>query len=392
MDDHQKTKEQLIEELASLRRREAQWRSVVANAPVFVALVDRAGTIQHINRTVPGIAMEDAIGKSVYEFVEPASREIARECIERVFDTGRTAFYESVAVGSNGSRSSYEIVRPDGTACWVRGNTTARKPDDGTRRLFGTVSDITERKRAEEALKQAHDELEQKVEERTAELQEVNARLQREIEQRRQAEATLRESHDELRAMYDGMVDGLLIAEIETKRFVRANPAICRMLGYSMDELHSLSVQDIHRQEDLPFVLQQFQALAEGALHVSEDLPFLRKDGSVRYANVVSSQICYNQRPGWISFFHDITARRAAEETLRQSYDELRTIYEGTVDGLLIADCATGRFLRTNPAIGSMLGYSEEELLSLSVKCSIRSKPGKGTRITVELPVVARDE
>ena len=42
------------------------------------------------------------------------------------------------------------------------------------------------------------------------------------------------------------MVDGLLIADIETKRFAKANRAICQMLGYSPEEVLSMSVQDIH--------------------------------------------------------------------------------------------------------------------------------------------------
>jgi len=91
--DQNKGKQQLIEELAEMRRQAAHWHSIVANAPLFVSLVDRAGTIQYLNRTVPGIAMEDAIGRSTYEFLKPDYREIARACIERVFDTGQPAFY-----------------------------------------------------------------------------------------------------------------------------------------------------------------------------------------------------------------------------------------------------------------------------------------------------------
>jgi PAS domain S-box-containing protein len=125
---------------AELRRSEAKWRSVVANTPVFVCLVDRAGAIQYLNRTVPGIAMEDAIGRSTYDFLDPAHWEIARECIERVFDTGQTAFYESVSAGPNGSRSWYE--------------TNAGPVTVGDQVVAVTLiaTDITQRKHAETAL------------------------------------------------------------------------------------------------------------------------------------------------------------------------------------------------------------------------------------------------
>jgi PAS domain S-box-containing protein len=140
MKDQDKTKEQLIEELAELRRSEAQWRSVVVNTPLFVCLVDRAGTIQYLNRTVPGITMEDAIGKSTYDFVEPAHWEMVRECIERVFDTGQTASYESVSAGPNGSRSWYETSVGPVTV------------GDQVVAVTLIATDITQRKRAEEAL------------------------------------------------------------------------------------------------------------------------------------------------------------------------------------------------------------------------------------------------
>jgi PAS domain S-box-containing protein len=143
--DHEKTKEQLLQELVEMRRREEQWRSVVANTPVFVCLVDRAGTIQYLNRTVTGIAMEDAIGRSTYDFVEPAHWEIARECIERVFDTGQTAFYESVSAGPNGSRSWYET------------NVGPVKVGDQVVAVTLIATDITRRKKAEELLRESEE-------------------------------------------------------------------------------------------------------------------------------------------------------------------------------------------------------------------------------------------
>ncbi|MGO9109174.1 MAG: PAS domain S-box protein [Thermoguttaceae bacterium] len=140
MVDQDKTKQQLLEELAEMRRRETQWRSIIANTPVFVAFVDRAGTIQYLNHMAPGHALEDTLGKSVYDFIEPAYREIARGCIERVFNTGQTGFYEPAAAGPNGSISWYETyvgpVKVDGQVIAVT----------------LVSNDITRRKQAEEAL------------------------------------------------------------------------------------------------------------------------------------------------------------------------------------------------------------------------------------------------
>ena len=145
MKDQDKTKDELIEELAEMRRREEQWHSVAANTPIFVWLVDRAGTIQYINRTAPGLALTNTIGKKAFDFVEPSYGEIVRECIERVFDTGQTGFYESLAVGPNGSLSSYETYASPVTV------------GDQVVAVTLIATDITQRKRAEQELRESEE-------------------------------------------------------------------------------------------------------------------------------------------------------------------------------------------------------------------------------------------
>jgi PAS domain S-box-containing protein len=189
---------------------------------------------------------------------------------------------------------------------------------------IGTLSsgtDITQRTRAEEELKRAHAELDLRVKRRTAELTSANERLTREIEERGKAE-------EQLRAIYDSLVDGLLIANVATKRLVRANPSILRMLGYSEEELLSLSVMDIHPAEDLPSVLEKFRAQAERRRTVAENCPVLCKDGSVFYADITASHITYDGEPSLIGFFRDITERKQAQEALQREHRVLRGLLQ----------------------------------------------------------------
>jgi len=66
------------------------------------------------------------------------------------------------------------------------------------------------------------------------------------ISERKQAEEALKESQERYKALFEGTAEGILVTDIETKRFKYANPAICRMLGYPEEELKRLSVPDIH--------------------------------------------------------------------------------------------------------------------------------------------------
>jgi PAS domain S-box-containing protein len=186
------------------------------------------------------------------------------------------------------------------------------------------------------------------------------------ITERKNAEEALRQAHDELRAIYDNMVDGLLIAACETGRLLPTNPAMCRMLGYSADELLSMTVKAIHPAEAVPSVLEKFRTQQEGQRLVTQDRPMLRKDGTVFYADISNVRISYQGRACLIGIFRDMTERKQAREALRQSHDELQAIYDQAVDGIIIVDAEAANPVRANAAFCGLLGYSEEEVRTIS--------------------------
>jgi PAS domain S-box-containing protein len=143
--------------------------------------------------------------------------------------------------------------------------------------------------------------------------------LIRDITERKKAEKKLRESEQRYRSLFQANNDGILIANVTTKKFRYANPAICRMLGYSEEELTRMGVADIHPKESLEQVLVEIQAQVSGAKTVSEDLPCVRKDGQVIFVSINASTVTIDQTEYLLGVFRDITNRKQAEEQLEQA-------------------------------------------------------------------------
>src|SRR5208337_3412490 len=136
--------------------------------------------------------------------------------------------------------------------------------DGSIREWVGTCTDITERKRAEAELKKHREHLAELVEERTAKLKRTNEALETEITERKRAAAALRESEAKYHALFQASADGILIVDVETRMFRYANPAACRLLGYSEAELTSMGGGDMHPKDGLPWVVAEFEAQVRG--------------------------------------------------------------------------------------------------------------------------------
>jgi PAS domain S-box-containing protein len=185
-------------------------------------------------------------------------------------------------------------------------------------------------------------------------------KLSKEIEERKRAEEALRESVVRNKALFDGAAEGIVAADLETMQFRYANPCMCRMFGYTEEELTRLGVADIHPKESLDYVLAEFEAQARGEKTLSPNLPCLRKDGTLFYANVTATSVVLDGHKFNMGFFTDVTERKRAEEALRTSEERFRLAIKATNDGLWEWDIQTNQEF-FSPRWCEIIGYSFDD-------------------------------
>ena len=182
--------------------------------------------------------------------------------------------------------------------------------------IAATFTDITDRRRFQKELQKAHDELEIRVEERTAELSITNQQLQQEIEERKQAETALSESELRYRTLFDVSTGAIFLETLEG-RILHCNTSACEMFGYTKEELIGLTVADIVPEDvakTLPDIIKK--QISTGAIFI--ETINKRKDGQVFPVEVSTRFITLAEEQLILAHVHDITKRKQAESEKRR--------------------------------------------------------------------------
>jgi PAS domain S-box-containing protein len=131
------------------------------------------------------------------------------------------------------------------------------------------------------------------------------------------------ESDVSWRAIFDAMRDGIIVADEETRTFVRANSAMCRMLGYTERKLLALTPADIHPADLSSVIDAMYAALMAGEIETIS-IPTRRKDGTTFLSDITASHAGIQGRKCLIAVFRDVTDHGNAEAALREREARLR--------------------------------------------------------------------
>ncbi|MDO8727518.1 MAG: PAS domain S-box protein [Candidatus Methanoperedens sp.] len=141
----------------------------------------------------------------------------------------------------------------------------------------------------------------------------------RDITEHKRSMQMLAESEEKFRTLFDNAIDGIMLADVETKKQYMANKKICNMLGYSSEEILNLSVMDLHPEKDIPWIIELFEKQAKGENSFVENIPVKRKNGSVFYADINTSTMIIAGKLYNMGLFRDVTERRQNEEMHREN-------------------------------------------------------------------------
>jgi PAS domain S-box-containing protein len=159
-------------------------------------------------------------------------------------------------------------------------------------------------------------ELEQRVQERTAQLGEANQFLREQIVEREKIEESLRQSEGTLRKYFESPLIGIAMTSPETG-WIEVNQKLAEIFGYTQAELLQMTWVELTYPDDLQADLENFNQLLAGTSETySMDKRFVRKNGEVFHASISVS--CVRRADGSVNYFaaliQDITDRKLAEQ------------------------------------------------------------------------------
>lgn len=297
---------------ASLREQEGMFRALAQTLPAAI-FIHRGGKFLYANPAgtkITGYSMEEILNMDFWDLIHADFRDL-------VHSRGK----ERLEGGSPPPQYEFKIMRKDGSDCWVL-MTAGSIEYEGKEAVIGTIFDITERKRVEEAL---------------------------------------RESEGQFRALAETMEAAVLIHA--GGKFLYTNPAAARLTKYSERELRQTDFWVIAHPAYRELIWERGKARISGQDPPAQyEFKVIRKDGVERWALASMGRIVYRQQQAVISTLLDITAQKAVEDALRESEERFRQVSETAQEWIWEVD-EDGRYTYSSPVVMDILGYHPDEVV-----------------------------
>ncbi|MFC1833238.1 PAS domain S-box protein [Thermodesulfobacteriota bacterium] len=298
---------------------EKKYRTLVSNIPDVTWTTDCQGGTKFISpnvETIYGYSPEEVYKEGErmwFGRIHPDDRERVREAFRRLFETGKRFDIQ------------YRMKRKDGEWIWLHDRAVTVYEKEGVPYADGVFTDITDRKRAEEAL---------------------------------------RKSEEHYRAVFDNA--GIGIDSLDRNgRILKVNRALSEMLGYTEDELRHLGFLDITHPDDRELSKRPLESVLAGEIDsYRTEKRYLCKDGTFLWADLSASAVRGEggEHRGIVGVIADITARKMVEEALRESEAQKQAILDGITTNMAFVNKDL-EILWVNKTAADSVEKSPEEML-----------------------------
>ena len=290
-------------------------QALLRNAGLGIYIVQE-GSFLYVNpvfQNLTGYTEEELLGKYSLDLVHPEDREmVKKKAVENLKSVSGSVSYE------------YRLVKKNGEILRVLEEVTSINYG-GKRATVGSFMDITARKELEE---------------------------------------TIKYSEKRYRTILNEMQDGYFEVDLGG-HVIFANNAVCRDLGYSMEELIGMSYKNFTTEDDIESVFRAFNEVYQtGVPNKGFYSKSHRKDGGQGFYETSVSLLRNNKGEivGFRCVGRDITERKQAEEALQKSQERYRTLAENAGEAIFVVQDGMIKFM--NPKGAELSGYSIEELAS----------------------------
>jgi PAS domain S-box-containing protein len=313
-------RQELLVKVARLTERhrvERHYREIVEESADIIYTRDMEGHITSINEAGSrffGRPAHELVGSHLSELIDP------REAERDISETGRHTTNEPL-------RTLYHLKDAQGIAHYLEGIMTLVHDAEGKPlSVRAVVRNITERMKAEEGM---------------------------------------RESEERYRALVEQSSDGIFLIDIETRRILEANPAYCKLLGYSAAELLELTLNDVATATP-EAVNENIRKVLTQGYHFIGERQQRRRDGSMVDVEVSVNSVSFGGKQVLCAVVRDITERKRAEEALRHNEKRYRDLFENANDLIYTHDLA-GNFTSLNKTGERITGYKRDEALRMNI-------------------------
>ena len=302
---------------ATLSASEARYRQLLDTTLEGVWMLDLNGITTFVNQAMAhmlGYEEEEMQGKSLFEFINEDHRQQAEGNMRRRL--------QGIA-----ERHDFQFRRKDGETMAAIVSTSPIFGNEGeVVGMLGVITDITERERIGTELARLMASLEERVQQRTAELEQANAKLMQWVSEQKATSRELEDNESRLRAVLDSTVDGIITID-EEGRILSINPAVTTIFGYTDLELLGHNVSELmpspDRERHDHYLHNYLDSGVAKIIGIGREVMGQHKNGWQFPVDLAVSVLSLEGERQFVGLVRDITERKRAEESIRHLNTEL---------------------------------------------------------------------